>query len=297
MRFTRTGAAISLSLKRFFRTPKGILVILLVLLTAAAATGEGVRLVAPLLGACVAAAMVADAPLLRYREGKWVVPDGAFLSGLIVALILGPHERWWVGSITSVVAVLSKYVARVGRANVFNPAALALVATFYVFDTAQSWWGALSDLPLAAVMVLLATGIFITRRVNKTAAALAFLVTYYALFTITAFAGDPAHVVAVYRAPDLHAALFFAFFMVTDPPTSPPKPRDQVVFGAITAVAAYASFELIGAAYFLLAGLLVANVWEGWRKRRTRRAHRERVAAASLSARATPRAPHARVPG
>jgi Na+-translocating ferredoxin:NAD+ oxidoreductase RnfD subunit len=291
------GAATSLSLKRFFRTPKGMLVILLVLLTAVAAAGEGPRLVAPLLTACIATAMLVDAPLLRLREGKWLVPDGAFLSGLIVGLILSPHERWWVGAITSVIAVLSKYAARVGRANVFNPAALALVATFYVFDTGQSWWGALSDLPLATILVLFATGIFITRHVNKSAAALTFLVVYYTLFTVTAFVGDPAHVVAVYRAPDLHAALFFAFFMVTDPPTSPPKPHDQIVFGAITAVVAYASFELVGAAYFLLAGLLAANVWEAARKWRTRRAHRERVAAANLSGRARQPEPLARVPG
>jgi hypothetical protein len=26
-------------------------------------------------------------------------------------------------------------------------------------------------------------------------------------------------------------------------------------------------YRVVGAAYFLLAGLLVANVWEGWRKR------------------------------
>ena len=92
---------------------------------------------------------------------------------------------------------------------------------------------------------------------------LAFLGVYYLLVTITAFVGDPARVAELYRAPDLHAALYFAFFMVTDPPTSPPKHRDQLVFGAIVAVASYAAFELIGAAYFLLAGLLVANVVGG----------------------------------
>ena len=88
--------------------------------------------------------------------------------------------------------------------------------------------------------------------------------------TITAFVGRPAKVAALYRAPDLHAALFFAFFMVTDPPTSPPKQRDQLVNGAIVAVASYAAFELIGAAYFLLAGLLVANGFEAWRRWRSR---------------------------
>jgi hypothetical protein len=58
--------------------------------------------------------------------------------------------------------------------------------------------------------------------------------------------------------------------MVTDPPTSPPKQRDQLAFGAITGAASYAFFELIGAAYFLLAGLLVANAWEATRRHRYR---------------------------
>ena len=37
-------------------------------------------------------------------------------------------------------------------------AALALIATFYVYDTGQSWWGALPELPLVAVAALLVTG-------------------------------------------------------------------------------------------------------------------------------------------
>ena len=70
-------------------------------------------------------------------------------------------------AVTSAVGVLSKYIIRTRSANVFNPAALALVATFYVFDTGQSWWGALPELPLLALVLLAATGIFITDRVNK----------------------------------------------------------------------------------------------------------------------------------
>jgi hypothetical protein len=150
-------------------------------------------------------------------------PDGAMLTGWIVALILSPHQPWYVAAVTAVVGVASKYAARVGNANVFNPAALALVATFYVFGTGQSWWGALPEITPLALTALFATGVFITRRVNKLPAVLAFLGCYYLLFTLTAFIGDPRRVAAIYRAPDLHAALFFAFFMVTDPPTSPPK--------------------------------------------------------------------------
>ena len=125
-------------------------------------------------------------------------------------------------------------------------------------------------LPTAAIIVLFATGIFISFRVNKLPAVLAFLGVYYLLATLGTFVGDPKTVAELYRAPDLHAALYFAFFMVTDPPTSPPSARDQAIFGVITAAAAFAIFDVVHSAYFLLAGLLVANAWEGWRRVRLR---------------------------
>ena len=51
-----------------------------------------------------------------------------------------------------------------------------------------------------------------------------------------------------------------------DPPTSPVKYRDQIVCGAIVATVGYAVFMWVGAAYYLLAGVLVGNVWEAWRR-------------------------------
>ena len=261
---------LSVTLKRFFRTPKGLLILLLPVLAIAAAVGSGFKVVAPVVIAGVLGAAIVDAPILRYREGEWLVPDGAILTGLIVAMVLSPMEPWYVSAITAAVGVVSKYAIRVGKANVFNPAAFALVATFYWFNTGQSWWGALPEVTPLALTLLFATGIFISDRVNKIPLVLSFLGTYYLLITLTAFVGDPAKVAELYRTPDLHAALFFAFFMVTDPPTSPPKQRDQLVYGVITAVVSYAVFELVGAAYFLLAGLLVANVWEAGRRYRSK---------------------------
>ncbi len=256
--------------KRFFGTPKGLVTIVLAILLGMAVPREGFRLALPGLAAAVVAAMAVDAPILRWRSGRWQLPSGALLTGLIVAMVLSPHEPWYVAAVTAAAGVVSKYIIRVGNANVFNPAALALVATFYPFHTGQSWWGALPELPLWAILALLVTGVFIAARVNKLPAVLAFLGIYYFLFTLSAFVGDPAHVAELYRAPDLHAAVFFALFMVTDPPTSPPKHRDQLVYGAIAAIVAYAVFEGVGAAYYLLAGLLVANVWDGWRRWRVR---------------------------
>ena len=259
-----------MTLGRFLRTPKGLALIVLVILLAVAGAGKGFALVAPGVASAIFAAMLVDAPILRAIKKRWTFPSGALLTGLIVAMVLSPYQPWYIAAVTAVVGVLSKYVVRFHTANVFNPAALALVATFYVFHTGQSWWGALPELPAIAVTLLLATGAFICYRVNKIPAALAFLGAYYLLATIAAFVGEPKAVAELYRAPDVHAALYFAFFMVTDPPTSPPKSRDQILFGIITAAASFAAYELIGAAYFLLAGLLVANAWEGWRRVRSR---------------------------
>ena len=262
----------SAQLQRFFRTPKGLLILALTFLLIVAALGTGVALVTPGVLAAAIVAMIVDAPILRYREGAWQFPSGALLTGLIVAMVLSPFQAWYVAPIAAAFAVVSKYIARTRSANVFNPAALALLAAFIIFHSPQSWWGALPELSPLAIVVLFATGIFIAARVNKMPSVVAFLGAYYLLFTLAAFVGDPAHVAGLFRAPDLHAALFFAFFMVTDPPTSPPKQNDQIVFGVMVAIVSFAIYELWHWVAFLLIGLLIANVWEAWRRGYHRRA-------------------------
>ena len=156
-------------------------------------------------------------------------------------MVLSPQEPWHVAAITAAIAIVSKYLFRTRTANIFNPAALALVATFHLFHTGQSWWGALPGVPAYGLIVLIATGLFITDRVNKMPMVL---------------------------APDLQAVLFFAFFILTDPPTAPAKYSHQVACAALVAVTSFAIFEWIGVADYLLAGVLAGNIWEAWRRAR-----------------------------
>ena len=254
------------AVRKFFRTPKGLLTIILAILVMIAAPHEGVRSVAPGLLSAVVISGLIDAIILRLRGKAWEFPSGAVLTAMIVAMVLRSQEPWYVTTATSVAAILSKYIFRSRTANVFNPAALAIIITFYVFHTGQSWWGALAEVTPWAQIVLVAAGVFIADRVNKMPLVLVFLGTYFLLFTVTAFVGDPARVSEIYRSPDLQAAVYFAFIILTDPPTSPTKYPDQIVCGVIVAAASFAVFELVGAVYYLLAGVLVGNVWEAWRR-------------------------------
>ena len=99
-------------------------------------------------------------------------------------------------ALTSALAIVSKYVFRTRAGNVFNPAALAIVATLLRCSSRDRAGGARCRTCIAALVqvLLFATGIFITDRVNKMPLVLAFLGTYYLLFTVTAFVGDPARV-------------------------------------------------------------------------------------------------------
>ena len=139
-----------------------------------------------------------------------------------------------------------------------------------MFHPAQSWWGAMGELPLPAIVLLIGTGIFIADRVNKIPLVQAFLGVYFLLFTVSAYLGEPGQVAAMFRAPNLHAVLYFAFFILTDPPTSPVKHRDQVVCGVIAALSAFAVFEVVRSVYYLLAGVLAGNIWDAVRRGRRR---------------------------
>jgi Na+-translocating ferredoxin:NAD+ oxidoreductase RnfD subunit len=251
---------------KFFKTPKGLLILILAGLVAIAAPHEGIRAAAPgFVGAVLASALV-DLLILRLRKKKWEFPSGAILTAMIVSMVLRAQEPWQVTTATALIGVVSKYILRSRSANVLNPAAFGIVVSFYLFHTGQSWWGALPEVSLIAQALMVAAGIFIADRVNKMPMILTFLGIYYLLFTIAAFTGDPRRVAEIFRAPDLQASLFFAFIILTDPPTSPVRYRDQTLCGAIVASASFAVFQWAGAVYFLLAGVLVGNVWEAWRR-------------------------------
>jgi len=244
---------------RFVRSPKGTLLLgfLPLMLCGVALGGEAGPAAWHLLVA-VAGAYLGDL-LPGWAAGR--PPRGStspLLSGLIVAFVLGVETPAAVTLAVAVLATASKFVLRTGRGHVFNPAGLALALAVPIWGTAESWWGALPDLPWPFLLVLLIVGGVVVDRVARWSLVLVFLGVYFGFFTGVALSA-PERVAEMFRPPFVQAALFLAVFMLTDPPTSPGRERDQLWIGALAAVVAGAA-QLAGAGQtYLLLGLLAAN--------------------------------------
>jgi len=261
-------------LGRLVRTPKGTLLLVLLLLAAITAPAAGSGSAWRALGIAAAVAVALDLLLARLRGWGWVLPDGALISGLLVGMVLSPDVAWWIPAAMSALAIAAKHALRIRRGHVFNPAALALALAALLQLGLQSWWGALARPQWLVVALLVATGLLVADRVNRFAMVGAFLGTYFGLLAFVALWIDPDLVREAYRPPFVNAALFFAFFMLDDPPTSPGRPTAQKRYGSIVAVASVAAFLLPHQLAFLPLGVLAGNLWYAVYRLRSSRAAR-----------------------
>lgn len=256
---------------KFLKTPKGFVLAVLILLTLLSALNVQEHHGLVNTAAAMVTALVFDftVGLLR-RPIRWF-SDGGVITGLIVGGILSATAPWYAAVITTAIALASKHLLKTKRKPIFNPAALGLLIATVVFSSGQSWWGSLSMLPGFGVIFLLLGGFLVVRRVNKLPLVFAFLGTYFALLLIMALLhlGLPSDTPAdALRVPFINSALFLAFFMITDPPTSPAKYKHQVYFGIMSAAISIVVFATQGGLAYLYIGLLVSNGWKAWISRK-----------------------------
>ena len=260
---------------QWVKTPKGYVIFALICLLSVASIGthsiRGIQLGAVAVGTTLALDIICC--LIERR--KRIFPDGAVITGLIIALIMSITSSWIAVAVTSAIAILSKHVLSHAKKPIFNPAAVGLLLSIPLFQAQQSWWGAFGDLPSWLLIVLIIGGYAVTNRIHKFPQVFAFLGTYFiALFIMDSsmlhLGTSTLHAMVVsdaLRPPFINAVLFFALFMLTDPPTSPAKIKDQLIFGCLTAVTGAVVYGLFGGLMYLYIGLLIGNLYQLLRTR------------------------------
>ncbi|MEL6979168.1 MAG: RnfABCDGE type electron transport complex subunit D [Pseudomonadota bacterium] len=168
------------------------------------------------------------------------------LSPAITALslsILFRAEAVWLVALAAAIAIGSKFVLRWNGRHLFNPAALALVATPLLaaplFDlgawVSPGQWGALG---LWAVIVA-GIGATVAGRAARLDTTLTFLAVWAALiFGRAAWVGDPI-AIPLWQLQS-GAILVFAFHMISDPATTPLRRDMRLLHAALVAALGFA---------------------------------------------------------
>lgn len=183
----------------------------------------------------IACSLVAQGVGSRLVGLRSIDPRSPLITGLSLSLLLR-GDTLWVMTLAACVAIASKFVIRFRDKHLFNPAAFAIVA---LIASGHGWvtpgqWG--QSTFIASAIVFLA--ILVLTRVARLDVALAFLAAHAALLLARAvWLGDPI-------AIPLHqlqngALLLFAFFMITDPRTTPDSRPARIVFAVVIAVLAH----------------------------------------------------------
>ena len=188
-----------------------------------------------------AVAIMLTAQLVQYIGTRMAgLPRFDPLSALITSLsltLLLRTEFMALAAMAASIAIGSKFLVRVRGKHVFNPANVALVSLMLVSDHAwvsSGQWGSAA----IGALALACLGFLVLTRARRAETTIGFLLFFGALLLGRAlYLGDPL-------AIPLHqlqngALLIFAFFMISDPKTTPDTAIGRLLYAAIVASIAF----------------------------------------------------------
>jgi enediyne biosynthesis protein E5 len=187
--------------------------------------------------AVVLLASVLGAQLVGARAtGARFDPRSALISGLSLCLLLRT-ESPALATVTAALAVASKFLVRVRGKHVFNPTNGAIVAMLLLTDAVWVSPGQWGSTALFAFFLAAAGGL-VVNRAARADVTWTFLAAHAALVVGRAlWLGDPL-AVPLHRLSN-GALVLFAFFMISDPRTTPDSRAGRLVFAVLVAVGAH----------------------------------------------------------
>jgi hypothetical protein len=163
-------------------------------------------------------------------------PRSALISGLSLCLMLRTNSAG-LAVLAAVVTIASKFLVRLRGKHIFNPTNFGIVAL--LATTGEIWvspgqWG--NTALLAFLMACL--GGLVVNRAARSDVTFAFLLAWGLLVMgRSIWLGDPLSV--PFHRLASGSLLLFAFFMISDPKTTPDSRAGRILFAALVALGAY----------------------------------------------------------
>jgi enediyne biosynthesis protein E5 len=206
----------------------------------------------------------------RYRGPASVAADfflPAYIGGLACAMLLYANSELAPTALAAVVGVASKYLVRLrveGRPrHVLNPSNLGIVTVLLLFpwvgiappyeftEWLTGWLGAVP--PLA----ILALGTMLNGKLTGKLPLIGGWLAGFALQALLRGAVTDVSLISALLPMTGTAFVLFTNYMITDPGTSPVKPRNQAVFG-LTIAACYGALVQFHVVFGLFFALVLA---------------------------------------
>ncbi len=163
-------------------------------------------------------------------------PLSALITSLSLTLLLRT-ELIGLAAAAAAIAIASKFLIRVRGKHVFNPANVALVSLMLLSDNAwvsSGQWGSAA----IGAFGLACLGFLVLTRAKRAETTIAFLCIYGALlFGRAIWLGDPMSI-PMHQLQN-GALLIFAFFMISDPKTTPNTAIGRTLFATLVAAVAF----------------------------------------------------------
>ena len=163
-------------------------------------------------------------------------PRSPLITALSLTLLLRT-DAILLAACAAAIAIGSKFLIRINDKHVFNPANVAIVTLMIVTDSAWISTGQWGNAAIGA-FGLACLGLIVLTRARRAETTIAFIAIYAVLlFGRTLWLSDPLSI-------PLHhiqngAFLIFAFFMISDPKTTPNTALGRIIFGGLVATTAF----------------------------------------------------------
>jgi Na+-transporting NADH:ubiquinone oxidoreductase subunit NqrB len=199
----------------------------------------------------VRAALILGSALATQKACDWLsgspapfasTSRSALISGLSLCLLVRSNFHA-LACLAAVIAIASKFLIKVRGKHVFNPTNGALIALLLL--TREVWvspgqWGTAAFFAFLMACV----GSLVVTRAARADVTVAFIAAFAVLVVgRSLYLGEPM-TIPLHRL-ESGAFLLFAFFMISDPKTTPDSRAARVVFAALVAATAwYVQFRL-----------------------------------------------------
>ena len=182
-------------------------------------------------------AVVTQLSFAFFTTKKYSSFKSALISALGLCLLLKTGAIW-VGAFAAFVAIASKFLIKIKNKHIFNPANIGIIAAIAL--TGEAWvspgqWG--SDTILW--FFIGAAGLMMILKVGRLDTTIAFILTFGGLLFLRQVVYLGWEPTVWLHKMNNGTLLLFAFFMITDPMTTPNHKHARIIWAVILALALF----------------------------------------------------------